>query len=138
MGSQQPEIGGTKKQLAGSDEPTIQSATERTLMSWVRTALALIGFGFIVARFGLFLRELATVDHRPPPAGHVASVMLGIGLAGLGLWVLLFAWARHRRYTSALEAGRGVPPPNMRFGIWVAVGLTYLGLLVFFYLVTIG
>jgi putative membrane protein len=107
-------------------------------MSWVRTALALMGFGFIVARFGLFLRELAAVDNRPPPAGHIASVMLGIGLAGLGLWVLLFAWARHRRYTKALAGGRVVSPPGMRFGISVAVALTYLGLLVFFYLVTIG
>ncbi len=36
-------------------------AAERTLLAWVRTGLAMMGFGFVVARFGLFLRELALV-----------------------------------------------------------------------------
>jgi putative membrane protein len=33
-------------------------AAERTLLPWIRTGLALMGFGFVVARFGLFLQEL--------------------------------------------------------------------------------
>ena len=33
-------------------------ANERTFLAWLRTSLALIGFGFVIARFGLFLREL--------------------------------------------------------------------------------
>jgi uncharacterized membrane protein YidH (DUF202 family) len=35
-------------------------ANERTLLAWVRTSMAIIGLGFIVARFGLLLRELGT------------------------------------------------------------------------------
>jgi putative membrane protein len=31
-------------------------AAERTLLAWIRTGLALMGFGFVVARFGLFLQ----------------------------------------------------------------------------------
>jgi putative membrane protein len=30
-------------------------AAERTFLAWIRTGLALMGFGFVVARFGLFL-----------------------------------------------------------------------------------
>jgi putative membrane protein len=33
-------------------------AEERTFLAWIRTSLALIGFGFVVARFGLFLAEI--------------------------------------------------------------------------------
>ena len=33
-------------------------AAERTLLAWIRTGLAMMGFGFVVARFGLFLQEL--------------------------------------------------------------------------------
>ncbi len=33
-------------------------AAERTLLAWIRTGLALMGFGFVVARFGLFLQQL--------------------------------------------------------------------------------
>jgi uncharacterized membrane protein YidH (DUF202 family) len=33
-------------------------ANERTFLAWLRTCVALIGLGFVVSRFGLFLREL--------------------------------------------------------------------------------
>ncbi|HLX94690.1 MAG TPA: DUF202 domain-containing protein, partial [Verrucomicrobiae bacterium] len=33
-------------------------AAERTFLAWIRTGIALMGFGFVIARFGLFLQEL--------------------------------------------------------------------------------
>ena len=39
------------------EDPRVRFAAERTLLAWLRTGLALMGFGFVVARFGLFLRE---------------------------------------------------------------------------------
>jgi putative membrane protein len=39
------------------DDPRVDMAAERTFLAWIRTGLALMGFGFVVARFGLFLRE---------------------------------------------------------------------------------
>jgi len=33
-------------------------AEERTFLGWVRTGIALMGFGFVVARFGIFLEQL--------------------------------------------------------------------------------
>jgi putative membrane protein len=40
-------------------------AAERTLSAWIRTSLSLMGFGFLVARFGLFLEELPAAHHTP-------------------------------------------------------------------------
>ena len=43
-------------------------AAERTFLAWLRTGLALMGFGFVVDRFGLFLRQLEAehrARHRP-------------------------------------------------------------------------
>ena len=37
-------------------------AAERTLLAWIRTGLALMGFGFVVARFGIFLQEFQKLD----------------------------------------------------------------------------
>ena len=36
-------------------------AAERTFLAWIRTGIALMGFGFVVARFGLFLQQLRVV-----------------------------------------------------------------------------
>src|SRR5271170_3293990 len=40
-------------------------AAERTMLAWIRTGLALMGFGFVVARFGLFLQEIQLTEHTP-------------------------------------------------------------------------
>lgn len=45
-----------KKSLIHED-PRMPVAAERTFLAWIRTGLAHIGFGLVVARFGLFLRE---------------------------------------------------------------------------------
>lgn len=41
-------------------DPRVYFAAERTLLAWVRTGVTVIGLGFVVARFGLFLRLVAT------------------------------------------------------------------------------
>lgn len=60
---------------AEHDDPRVHFAAERTFLAWIRTGLALMGFGFVVARFGLFLRELAAT--RPD---------LGIKSSGFSQW----------------------------------------------------
>jgi putative membrane protein len=64
-------------------------AAERTLLAYIRTALALMGFGFIVARFSLFLRELRLV--RPDAAIEQPELSLWFGTALVVIGVLLNA-----------------------------------------------
>jgi putative membrane protein len=56
-------------------------ANERTFLAWVRTALGLIGLGFVLARMGLFLRQLAVTASAESLAG-AAGVPPGPGLSG--------------------------------------------------------
>jgi putative membrane protein len=51
------------------EDPRVYFAAERTFLAWIRTGLGLMGIGFAVSRFGLFLRELrAGTSHLPAPA----------------------------------------------------------------------
>jgi uncharacterized protein DUF202 len=40
------------------NDPRVYFAAERTMLAWLRTGIAVMAFGFVVARFGLFLRLL--------------------------------------------------------------------------------
>jgi putative membrane protein len=89
------------------EDPRVRFAAERTLLAWMRTGLALMGFGFVVARFGLFLREIAA-------AGQVAvrqhstvwSLWIGTALIGLGVAVSLLASFEYYRFVSWSRQGR--------------------------------
>jgi putative membrane protein len=85
-------------------DPKDLLAAERTLLAWIRTGIALMGFGFVVARFGLFLRELARVG------GHAAaqrfdSAFVGTVVVGAGVAVNLWASLRHRDIVRRMREG---------------------------------
>lgn len=59
-------------------DPRVYLAAERTLLAWIRTGVAFIGLGFLVAKFGLFLRELTVMRqvNQPPPADWQPPIMV--------------------------------------------------------------
>jgi putative membrane protein len=82
-------------QTDAAADPRVAFAAERTLLAWIRTGLALMGFGFVVARFGLFLREMAAAEHLAPHRGSGASLWVGTGLIVLGVLVNGLAAVQH-------------------------------------------
>jgi uncharacterized protein (DUF302 family)/uncharacterized membrane protein YidH (DUF202 family) len=68
-------------------------AAERTLLAWIRTGLALMGFGFLVARFGFFLQQLLIAQHAATVQTSGLSLWFGTALIGAGVVVnLLYVW----------------------------------------------
>jgi inner membrane protein YidH len=119
-----------------AEDPRIRFAGERTLLAWVRTGLAMMGFGFVVARFGVFLHELAPnhPDAAPPPAGGL-SVWIGTTLVVLGVIVNLLAAREHVRFLRRLERGEPYRPERWSLGVIVAVVLAACGAVMASYLV---
>jgi putative membrane protein len=114
-------------QLGPVEDPRVYLAAERTLLAWVRTSLALMGFGFVIARFAILLRALDighAGDSRPR---SVASAVLGFVMACMGVVVIAVAAFRHLEYVRALERGVRNPPYRIRFLLILAAILVLVG-----------
>lgn len=85
-------------------DPRVALAAERTVLAWYRTGIALMGFGFVVARFGVFLREMAAVSSYAVPAKSNASA-IGVLIVGAGIVVNVWASIRHLRMMQSLARG---------------------------------
>lgn len=84
-------------------------ANERTLLAWIRTAIALMGLGFVVARFGLFLREISAIGGHPLQAETSYSGPIGILLVASGLLAVGISTYRFFQAREQIERGRFEP-----------------------------
>jgi putative membrane protein len=117
-------------QLHRPPEETLRlhQANERTMLAWIRTGIALMAFGFAIARFGLFLRELATVGAvLPKVSSSLGTAWLGTVLCALGMVTNLLATLRYARIRQAIERG-DVGAPNAALVYALGFGAAIVGL----------
>ena len=81
-------------------------AAERTLLAWIQTGLALMGFGFVVARFGLFLQELQVAQHTLAAQSYGLSLWFGTALIAVGVVVNVFSGWQYARLVRELDRGQ--------------------------------
>lgn len=106
-------------------DPRLLEANERTLLAWIRTAVSIMAFGFVVGKLGLWLYEMGQMETRP---GEF-SVWTGAVLVGLGASCNIVAALRYWRIHQALLAGRPVRPAlTMAMSVAAALGLLGVGL----------
>jgi inner membrane protein YidH len=112
------------------------AANERTFLAWIRTAIAIMAFGFLVAKFDLFLRlEAAASGGRPASlrSGFVGDAA-GLLLLALGGAMMVFAVIRFRLTTSDIEAPDLKRGPGERADFLLVTLLGLLGIVLFIYL----
>jgi putative membrane protein len=119
-------------------DPRVFFASERTLLAWVRTGLAIIGLGYVVARFGLFLRimareagQTATISQNP------ISRLIGVAFVVVGAVSVVMALIQHRTFVKGLPV-QDLPLNYYRsFALWMAISISLLGLALAAYLMTV-
>lgn len=119
-------------------DPRVYFAAQRTFLAWIRTGLALMGFGFVVARFGLFLRELALRNSGPPQAStHTSSssLWLGTALVIVGVIVNISAVMTHVREVKQLRSGEWIAGRTSTTAVTLALVLSAAGIGLAIYLV---
>ena len=111
--------------LSNIDRQREHQANERTFLAWLRTSIALIGFGFAIARFGIFLKQISLVAQQPIEATHplLNSQTIGISLVLLGVIVIGLAAWRYGVTFQQIESDRYRPT---RWMVWLITGIVML------------
>jgi putative membrane protein len=112
------------------------AANERTFLAWVRTAIAIMAFGFLVQKFDLFLRiaSASLAARSPTKGGRLVGTGAGLLLIVLGGAMLALAAIRFRRTMLDIDAADRRPGPGTRLDITLVTLLLVLGAILFVYL----
>lgn len=85
-------------------------ANERTFLAWIRTSIGIMGFGFVVVKFSLFVRQISIVLSQDKSVPAIAipqkgySSKIGILLVAIGMLTSLFAYLNYRKTRQQLES----------------------------------
>src|SRR6266568_2613860 len=112
-------------------------AEERTFLAWIRTGIAVMAFGFVLAHFGLFPDEPWLTRHPSGVQLHELSRWFGAALIAVGVTVNLVSAWRYMRLVSQLNRGQFVRRCVSKQGVVLAMFLALLGMLMAIYMVRV-
>lgn len=115
-------------------DPRMIFAAERTMLAWIRTGLSLMGFGFVVARFSLLLKELGMNTEQYNVRTPGFSLWIGIVLVLVGVSVNLYASLSYSQNIKRLKNGTMLEMSSWTMGRVVSFLLVGIGFFMISYL----
>ncbi len=109
-------------------------AEERTFLAWIRTGLTLMGFGFVVARFSLFLQVMQITRGDSAALPHGLSPWIGTTFIVVGVIVNLLSIRRHLRLVGELNRGQFTARRPSWQAVVLALFLAIVGIAMALYL----
>jgi putative membrane protein len=108
---------------------TDHAANERTFLAWVRTAIAVMAFGFLVERFDIFLKIAGQSLHKSINlSGQVASALVGVSLIIAGALMVAAAMLRFAHNRKAIDNPNPQPTQSGRLDLTLAALISLLGI----------
>jgi putative membrane protein len=78
-------------------------ANERTFLAWIRTSIALMGFGFVIVKFALFLKQISILLDPKLATSKLHSSDVGVIMIALGVFVALLAFLQFKKHERQLK-----------------------------------
>src|SRR5579863_9451896 len=112
------------------------AANERTFLAWVRTAIAIMAFGFVIEKFDLFLVALApqAALKQIAPHGQKFANAAGLAFIAIGVAMIVLAGIRFAWTAKAIASEEQRPNPGERFDLVLAGLIGLLGASLFLYM----
>jgi len=112
------------------------AANERTFLAWVRTAIAVMAFGFLIERFDLFIKFAVPqqAQQQLAPHGQAFANAAGLAFIAIGVAMIVIAGFRFFRTAKDIESEKDISSPGERFDIALAVLIGLLGMSLFLYM----
>jgi putative membrane protein len=124
-------------EISSDKKATEYLANERTFLAWIRTCIAVISLGFVIARFGVWLRELAArIDPKIEVRSTRFSLLVGVAMMAFGSALTLLAAWRYRGINRAID--RGEFQADRGLVVIVTISVAVLGAVMIAYLLLTG
>jgi uncharacterized membrane protein YidH (DUF202 family) len=112
----------------------VHMANERTFLSWIRTSIGVMAFGFVVEKFALFLKQVSYFFGKETPApSHGYSSVFGIFLVGLGALMGVLAFIRYKRVEKQID--EDTYQPSLILDVLLALSVLTIGIFLIIYLI---
>jgi putative membrane protein len=118
-----------------ASDPRVFFASERTLLAWIRTGVAIIILGFVVSRFGLVFQLVALQSaSRAPRTDTLASGVLGLSFVLFGAAAIAVATVQHGRFIGTLPEHDRPAEYSRHWALWLSALVSIASLLLAGYL----
>jgi putative membrane protein len=118
--------------ISGDKRATEYLANERTFLAWVRTSVSVISLGFVTAKFGVWLRQLAfRLDPQSHPPHMGASLPIGVTMMALGAVLIILAARRYWVVNHDIENGHVTADHSLIIIVTAMVAALALAMIVY-------
>lgn len=113
------------------------SANERTYLSWIRTSITIMAFGFLIEKFEIYLLYVGkSMGDEKHFQSSLSAELIGLSLFLVGILIIVAATIRFFIHKEAIDAKETIPYNVKKINIMLSGLIIVMALFLFFYMST--